>query len=578
MINKTVLQNGGASAQATEALEKAYHALESAKKRPIHRQPHIVCAGIYNAGKSTLLNALLDTDQFPTGSIPTTTKVAQAEFEGAVYVDTPGLNAMEADDKTAAEAYEAADIYLFVSSAENGGLTKQEAEWLCTLKARHADSALLKDKLVYVLSQCERVEPETLETVCEKARSDLQKVLGICPERVFRIDSHTYRDGKARNEPLLLKEGGVDELRGILREKAKAAAKRLTEDHEKEVDLRRKKLVDQLEALEDSFRQAQQKESGSVDQKINEIQRQWKAFEDALKREMPPETAISPIYCRVSLPSAPSSINNIRERSYSAAKRKFESAFSDIYDKRDRITRKAVDNSIGGVREKYCSTGLNSVYHTYCDKVNHAFEYHIATFQKYGISFPQTDAISATPDLPSNFSEELLMTLLENAVQWSDCYSLSSYVEYGDIDSTQDYERGMFGNMKEVTKYYCSRGYAVVREMEKDINDYLKMNERSANYELERYMKQFRERLKEKVEKRKVSVKKPVDDFCAQLKKGGGNSPAKAALDHVAALKKEIDPEAQTTGGGNSAEDAQKLQELRGDMLNALRTGLKRGG
>lgn len=219
MLNKTILQNGGASAPEIEMLEKAYQALENAKKRPVHTQPHIVCTGIYNAGKSTLLNALLDTDRFPTGCIPTTTEVAQAEFEGAVYVDTPGLNAAEADDNVTAEAYRSADIYLFVSNAENGGITNQEAEWLRALKGQYADGGLLKDKLVYVLSQCSRVEPQTLTTVCEKARSDLQNVLGICPEKVFCIDSHTYRDGKAKNEPLLLKEGGIDELRSFCRKR-----------------------------------------------------------------------------------------------------------------------------------------------------------------------------------------------------------------------------------------------------------------------------------------------------------------------------------------------------------------------
>ena len=97
-VQKDILENAGVPAQDVQRLEAAWAAYQGAKNQPVRDIPCIVCTGIYNAGKSTLLNALTGTEHFPTGDVPTTKTVAQAELDGAVYIDTPGLNAAEADD------------------------------------------------------------------------------------------------------------------------------------------------------------------------------------------------------------------------------------------------------------------------------------------------------------------------------------------------------------------------------------------------------------------------------------------------------------------------------------------------
>ena len=54
---------------------------------------HILVYGAYNAGKSTLINVLLDEDQARVGDIPTTDRADFYDWNGYRLVDTPGINA-----------------------------------------------------------------------------------------------------------------------------------------------------------------------------------------------------------------------------------------------------------------------------------------------------------------------------------------------------------------------------------------------------------------------------------------------------------------------------------------------------
>lgn len=126
MIQTDTLKAAGIPEQSIRRLEAAWEAFQSAKNYAPNQMPHIICTGIYNAGKSTLLNALAGKEILPTGDIPTTKKVARAVLDGAVYIDTPGLNAAEEDDQETQSAYEMADFILFVSNAQNGGISKSE--------------------------------------------------------------------------------------------------------------------------------------------------------------------------------------------------------------------------------------------------------------------------------------------------------------------------------------------------------------------------------------------------------------------------------------------------------------------
>ena len=62
--------------------------------------PTIMFYGLYNAGKSTLINALCQEYVAKTGDVPTTAAIQPVPWEGYSLVDTPGINAKDAHTTT----------------------------------------------------------------------------------------------------------------------------------------------------------------------------------------------------------------------------------------------------------------------------------------------------------------------------------------------------------------------------------------------------------------------------------------------------------------------------------------------
>ncbi len=69
-MDHNVLKRANISEEDCQSLEEALKRYNDISQQPHNIKPYVVCTGIYNAGKSTLLNALIETERFPTGDIP----------------------------------------------------------------------------------------------------------------------------------------------------------------------------------------------------------------------------------------------------------------------------------------------------------------------------------------------------------------------------------------------------------------------------------------------------------------------------------------------------------------------------
>ena len=77
---------------------------------------YIINAGAMNHGKSSLFNSLLDSTTFAAQDVRTTIVNETVKWAEDVYlIDTPGLEAEEADDKMAYMAYRRANVIVFAS-------------------------------------------------------------------------------------------------------------------------------------------------------------------------------------------------------------------------------------------------------------------------------------------------------------------------------------------------------------------------------------------------------------------------------------------------------------------------------
>ena len=79
-------------------------------------KPQIMMYGIYNAGKSSVINALLGKDVAKVADIPTTDNVDLYSWNEYEIADTPGIEAPIEDEMVTEEHLRRADVVLFVMS------------------------------------------------------------------------------------------------------------------------------------------------------------------------------------------------------------------------------------------------------------------------------------------------------------------------------------------------------------------------------------------------------------------------------------------------------------------------------
>ncbi|MCZ6104005.1 dynamin family protein [Campylobacter ureolyticus] len=117
-----------------------------------------VCLGLYNHGKSSLLNALIDDyndETFKVNIIKETSTIKKIVKDNITFIDTPGLNEnMQDDETTLGENILESDVYLFVHSCANGELNIQEINYLKKINSIFDDAI---DRTIFVLTKTDSI-------------------------------------------------------------------------------------------------------------------------------------------------------------------------------------------------------------------------------------------------------------------------------------------------------------------------------------------------------------------------------------------------------------------------------------
>ncbi|HRQ10595.1 MAG TPA: dynamin family protein [Trueperaceae bacterium] len=179
----------------------------------------LVVAGEFNAGKSSLVNALLGERVMPEGVTPTTDRVTvithgeeitevedghdlvrrtyPSELLGTVaFVDTPGTNAIVERHQLLTERFvPRADLVLFVTSADRP-FTQSEREFLELIESWGKKVLMVVNKIDILATPAERTA--VLDFVTEHARETLgttPEVFGVSARQAFEA----RRTAAARN-------------------------------------------------------------------------------------------------------------------------------------------------------------------------------------------------------------------------------------------------------------------------------------------------------------------------------------------------------------------------------------------
>lgn len=104
---------------ATRYLSGSEAIIAEWQERTQKQKIHVMLFGAYNAGKSTLINALVGREVAKAGDVPTTDAVDFHEWDGHMLLDTPGVNAPIEHEAISIEQLQRADLIVFVLRQED---------------------------------------------------------------------------------------------------------------------------------------------------------------------------------------------------------------------------------------------------------------------------------------------------------------------------------------------------------------------------------------------------------------------------------------------------------------------------
>jgi len=198
----------------------------------------LVLCGEYNAGKSSLMNALLDADVMPEGVTPTTDRitvlgygeddVSQDEhgvvtrrapidaLRDVAFVDTPGTNAVITQHQQLTERFvPRADLVLFVTSADRP-FTESERAFLELIASWGRKIVLVVNKIDLLDEVGEDGGAAARDEVVRFVADHARDVLGEPTPRVFALSSRRARRAQRRDDRGALEASGLPELERFL--------------------------------------------------------------------------------------------------------------------------------------------------------------------------------------------------------------------------------------------------------------------------------------------------------------------------------------------------------------------------
>lgn len=245
----------------------------------------IVNAGRMNHGKSSLFNALLDQTVFATGDVRTTVERSDAEFRPGIFlVDTPGLDAVDCDDKVAFDAYKKANMVVFVHTPNIGEMHKDEIDRINQIKALFPTEKYFWNHFCLVLTFTEAIEKENLEKIEAKILADIKEQCKGEQFKVFHVSNIRYNRGKKENKTALIKSSGINELRDFLNDniiKWQAESDALKEEKiSKLIDEAQSKLKMQYKNLEALYNEKHTKLEADYKDVLNTVNSVFYEIED----------------------------------------------------------------------------------------------------------------------------------------------------------------------------------------------------------------------------------------------------------------------------------------------------------
>jgi len=267
--------------------------LKNLQKAMIDNQITITCIGLYNHGKSTLLNVLIkdfEFKTFKTADARETTHNKSVIYNNIKYVDTPGLNAKEEDDKKVMEAIQNSDITLFVHTATTGELNKKEVEFLEKIQEHWSNSQEFIDRTIFILSRIDNIEAyEDIRGTSNRIKEQIADIFS-CNCLIAPVSAMDYKDGMIENENELIIESNIKELENLIDILSKESREVIFKTKQKRVEQKLNELATKLNKIVERNKA-----------KITVLKKEQKKIDEAFKLDIKKiESTLKSMYTRLS--------------------------------------------------------------------------------------------------------------------------------------------------------------------------------------------------------------------------------------------------------------------------------------
>ena len=175
----------------------------------------IMVYGVYNAGKSTLINALLGQELAAVADVPETACVQGYRWGDFEVLDTPGIDAPLEHEEITREQLVQSDVVIFVVNPL--GVVEEEKTLDVLLEL------VLAGKMIFLVLNCKnRFDPIDLERVKDELRQRIQlkagnqRVLDHIP--IVEVNARSALKAKLEHKPNLLNSSGFPKFENALAE------------------------------------------------------------------------------------------------------------------------------------------------------------------------------------------------------------------------------------------------------------------------------------------------------------------------------------------------------------------------
>lgn len=204
--------------------------------------PNAVVYGVYNSGKSSLLNSLtghVEAEYFPTRDVPETKVAKQLEHQGICYIDTPGLDVDEHDTAAANSGAFKADIIIFVHRLGAGPIQQTDLSAISKLAKSHSKP----ENIIFVITESEVADEN--KKLIDNITQQVQKAVSTRIQP-FLVSNTMFIKGVRSGKSILINKSGIPELLQQLQVQAKSLSKDLQQERKLKIDHLKKQILEKL--------------------------------------------------------------------------------------------------------------------------------------------------------------------------------------------------------------------------------------------------------------------------------------------------------------------------------------------